>query len=80
MKFLEEKSPTSILRSYSESLWWVLNATSVGDASSSPETIPGRIFGGVLIFIGYALFSLVVGILSAYFSHFLKKRKRKEKI
>lgn len=52
-----------------DALWWSLNVCSVGDAGFSPVTASGRIIGAVLIVIGYACFTVNVGIISAVISH-----------
>lgn len=49
-------------------VWWAVNlASTCGNTSAIPITVPGRIIGGILIVIGYGLFSMNAGIISSWF-------------
>ena len=62
------------IKSYGDALWWTLNATSIGDSNVYPITVYGRIIGAFLIIIGYGLFTLNVGVISAALTHFIKHK------
>ena len=70
---VEQGASGADIQTYGDALWWALNVSSVGDASFSPVTSAGRIIGAALIFLGYALFSINVAVLSAMLQHWLKK-------
>ena len=61
------------IKDYYYAVWWTINATSIGDSNVYPVTIEGRIIGVVLIFLGYALFTVNVGVVSALLNHFVAK-------
>lgn len=62
---LELQDPLANIKNYYDSLWWSINATSIGDSNVFPVTIGGRIVGTFLIIIGYGLFTINVGTISA---------------
>ena len=63
------------IKSYYDSLWWSLNATSIGDSNVYPITVNGRIVGVFLILIGYGLFTINVATLSSLLNSFVKNSK-----
>lgn len=73
----ELQSPMANIKTYQDALWWSLNASSIGDSNVFPVTIAGRIVGAFLIVIGYGLFTVNVGAISAVLSHLTKDIKEK---
>ena len=71
----EQNNPNANIKTYSDSLWYALNISSVGDASFSPITNKGRVVGACLIVFGYVCFTINVGLISAVFTHILKREK-----
>ena len=63
------------IKNYYDSLWWSLNATSIGDSNVYPITVNGRIVGVFLILIGYGLFTINVATLSSLLNTFVKNSK-----
>ena len=68
----EQNNLNANIKNYYDALWWSLNATSIGDSNVYPITIEGRIIGSFLIIIGYGLFTINVGTISACLVHFTK--------
>lgn len=77
LKFETEEINANI-KTYGDALWWALNATSIGDSNVYPITIFGRITGAFLIIIGYGLFTINVGTISAALTHFIKQEISKK--
>jgi len=57
------------IKNYYDSLWWCLNATSIGDSNVYPITPAGRIVGVFIILIGYGLFTINVATISSFLNH-----------
>ncbi len=57
------------IKNYYDSLWWCLNATSIGDSNVYPITPEGRIVGVFIILIGYGLFTINVATISSFLNH-----------
>ena len=76
--YFELKDPNANITSYYDSLWWCLNASSIGDSNVFPITIPGRIIGAFLIIIGYGLFTINVGTISAVLTHLIRDKRHDE--
>lgn len=68
----ESQDITANIKNYYDALWWSINATSIGDSNVYPITISGRIIGTILIIIGYGLFTINVGAISAGLTHMIK--------
>lgn len=77
---VEQEDNNANIKDYNDALWWSLNATSIGDSNVYPITIKGRIIGAFLIVIGYGLFTINVGTISAGLVHFTKTNHVEEKI
>lgn len=77
---VEQENNNANINDYYDALWWSLNATSIGDSNVYPITIKGRIIGAFLIVIGYGLFTINVGTISAGLVHFTKSKHVEEKI
>lgn len=70
----ESSSESANIVTYGDALWWALNICSVGDASLSPVTTLGRLVGACLIVVGYACFTINVGIIAAWISHLIHRK------
>ena len=70
----ESRSPDANIRNYLDSLWWCLHASSVGNSNVFPVTVCGRLTGIFVIVVGYGLFTINVGTISAALSHMLKEK------
>ena len=73
----QQNDPNANIKNYYDSLWWSVNATSIGDSNVYPITIEGRLIGFVLIVVGYGLFTVNVGVISASLNHMLSINKLK---
>lgn len=74
----EQVDNTANIITYQDALWWSLNATSIGDSNVYPITIEGRIVGVILILIGYGLFTINVGTISAGLVHYIHQIKKEK--
>ena len=74
---LERGADGATIRTISDALWWTVNISSVGDANMAPVTDAGRFAGAMLILIGYALFTVNVGLISAVFTHVIKHERER---
>lgn len=68
----EAKSPDANIKNYYDALWWCLNASSVGNSNVFPITAGGRLVGAFVIVVGYGLFTINVGAISAALTHMIK--------
>lgn len=73
----EQSSSQANINTFNDALWWSLNATSIGDSNVYPITIEGRVIGVFLIIVGYGLFTINVGTISAGLTHYIQKQKGK---
>lgn len=69
----ELQSTDANIKTYVDALWWCLNASSVGDSNVYPVTTLGRLLGAFVIIVGYGLFTINVGTISAALSHMIQK-------
>lgn len=68
--YYEQQTPSATIKNYEDALWWSVNVSSaVGDCAICPVTTGGRCVSVVLMFIGYALFSINMAILVTLFRH-----------
>lgn len=72
----EQQNNQANIITYQDALWWSLNATSIGDSNVYPITVSGRIVGIFLIVIGYGLFTVNVGTISAGLTHLIKEQQK----
>lgn len=68
----EAKSPDANIKTYPDALWWCLHASSVGNSDVFPMTACGRLVGAFVIVVGYGLFTVNVGAISAALTHMIK--------
>lgn len=68
--YYERQSPNASIVTYEDALWWSVNVSSaVGDCDICPKTTGGRIVSVILMFIGYALFSINIAVIVSVFKH-----------
>lgn len=68
---IEKDVPGATITTTSDSLWWALNACSVGGSDIGPITAGGRFVGAVLVILGYACFTINIGIVTVLMNRFL---------
>lgn len=62
-----ENDPASNIKTAGDALWWaVATVTTVGYGDRYPVTSEGRIVGGVLMFCGVGLFSVLAGLVASW--------------
>merc|ERR1712046_204361 len=60
-------------------MWWSVTAmTTVGYGDIYPVTVPGKILGSVVAFLGVGLFALPSGIVSSGFVEVLEEQRHAE--
>ena len=69
----ESKNPDASIKTYRDALWWCLHASSVGNSDVSPVTVCGRMVGVFVIIVGYGLFTINVGTISAALTHMIRE-------
>ena len=69
----ESKNPDANIKTYWDALWWCLHASSVGNSDVFPVTMYGRLLGVFVIIVGYGLFTINVGTISAALTHMLRE-------
>ena len=74
----ESNNNNANIKTYSNALWWSLNATSIGDSNVFPITTSGRIVGAFLIIFGYGLFTINVATISSFLNHILNDKLKKK--
>ena len=74
--YCESQDPTANIKTYQDAIWWSINASSIGDSNVYPVTVPGRVVGIFLIVIGYGLFTINVGAISAGITHITRDKSR----
>ncbi len=64
----EEAAPGSNIHSISDAFWWAfVTAATVGYGDKYPVTTPGRLVALLLMAVGIALFSVIIGSLADWF-------------
>jgi len=72
---LEREAQPTVFASILHSLWWaIVTIATVGYGDMVPITPMGRLFGGLAIILGIAVFAAPVGILASGFAAELRKR------
>jgi voltage-gated potassium channel len=75
MYVLERDAQPTVFTSIPKTLWWgIVTIASVGYGDMTPVTPLGRIFGGMVIVLGIAVFAVPAGILATGFAAELRKR------
>ena len=75
MYVLERDAQPTVFTSIPKTLWWgIVTIASVGYGDMTPITPLGRIFGGMVIMLGIAVFAVPAGLLATGFAAELRKR------
>jgi len=75
MYVLERDAQPAVFTSIPKTMWWgIVTIASVGYGDMTPVTPLGRIFGGMVIMLGIAVFAVPAGLLATGFAAELRKR------
>jgi voltage-gated potassium channel len=75
MYMLEHNAQPQLFSSIPASLWWaIVTIATVGYGDMTPVTIGGRIFAGITMLIGIAMFAVPAGILATGFAAEIRRR------
>jgi voltage-gated potassium channel len=75
MYMLEHDAQPKLFSSIPASLWWaIVTIATVGYGDMTPVTIGGRIFAGITMLIGIAMFAVPAGILATGFASEIRRR------
>lgn len=75
MYVLERDAQPTVFTSIPKAMWWgIVTIASVGYGDMTPVTPLGRLFGGIVIMLGIAVFAVPAGILATGFAAELRKR------
>ncbi len=75
MYLLERDAQPTVFTSIPKTMWWgIVTIASVGYGDMTPVTPLGRIFGGIVIVLGIAVFAVPAGLLATGFAAELRKR------
>lgn len=75
MFVLEREAQPTVFASVPHAMWWaIVTMASVGYGDTVPVTAPGRIFAGLVMLLGIAMFAVPAGILATGFATELRKR------
>ena len=72
---LERDAQPEVFTSIPRALWWaIVTMASVGYGDMVPVTLGGRIFGGLVMLLGIAVFAVPVGLLATGFAQEVRRR------
>jgi voltage-gated potassium channel len=75
MYVLERDAQPKVFASIPHGMWWaIVTIATVGYGDAFPITPAGRVFGGLVIVIGIAVFAVPAGILATGFATEIRKR------
>ena len=75
--FPEHIAQPEVFTSIPATIWWsVVTLTTVGYGDMIPVTIIGKIFTGIILLAGVAMFALPAGIITAGFLEEIRKQKK----
>ena len=75
MYLLEQTAQPHVFSSIPRALWWgIVTIATVGYGDMMPVTPLGRLFGGVVMLLGIAMFAVPAGILATGFAAEIRKR------
>ncbi len=73
--FAEHQAQPDVFGSIPMSMWWAISTlTTVGYGDVVPQTVLGKLFGGIVMMFGLGMFALPIGILATGFSHESNRR------
>ena len=79
MFYVEHDAQPELFSSIPATMWWGIETlTTVGYGDMIPQTITGRILGGMIAILGIGLFALPAGILSSGLTDHLHGGKKKK--
>lgn len=71
----ERTAQPQVFASIPRALWWaIVTMASVGYGNMVPVTVGGRLFGGMVMLLGIAVFAVPVGILATGFAREIQRR------
>lgn len=72
---LEHDAQPDAFRSIPHAMWWTMSTlTTVGYGDIAPVTVGGKIFGGLIMLLGIAMYALPTGILALGFAEEFRRR------
>jgi voltage-gated potassium channel len=75
MHYIEMEAQPEKFATIPDGIWWALaTLTTIGYGDSVPITPLGKVFGGVVMIFGLALFSLPIGIIATAFVNAIHRR------
>lgn len=75
MYLLERSAQPTVFSSIPRALWWgIVTMATVGYGDMTPVTPLGRLFGGVVMLLGIAMFAVPAGILATGFATEIRRR------
>lgn len=75
MYLMERKAQPETFSSIPSAMWWTMATLStVGYGDTVPVTLPGKIFGGIVMLIGIGMFAVPTGILVSGFAREIKRK------
>lgn len=75
MHYIEMEAQPEKFATIPDGIWWALaTLTTIGYGDSVPVTPLGKVFGGIVMICGLALFSLPIGIIATAFVNAIHRR------
>lgn len=75
MFVLEREAQPQAFASVPHAMWWsIVTIATVGYGDVTPVTLPGRVFAGIVMILGIAMFAAPAGILASGFAAELRRR------
>lgn len=75
MYVIERDAQPEVFKSIPHAMWWgIVTMATVGYGDMAPQTALGRVFGGMTMLLGIAMFAVPAGILATGFAEELRKR------
>jgi voltage-gated potassium channel len=75
MFLLEREAQPAVFASIPHAMWWaIVTIATVGYGDIAPVTAWGKVFGGLVMILGIAMFAVPAGILATGFAAELRKR------
>jgi voltage-gated potassium channel len=75
MFMIEREAQPQVFASIPHTMWWaIVTMATVGYGDIAPITLMGKVFGGMVMILGIAMFAVPAGILATGFSAEIRKR------